>query len=245
MSWREEQISDTRLILGDCREILPTLPKVDAVVTDPPYGISWKRGMYGISWKRGVPHDGIANDEDTSARDELLAMIAVPAIVFGSFYAAYPEHLKQILVWHKPPDSGVIGSVTGFRRDAEPIFLVGKWPIRTVEVSSIFRTLRGQVGITTETGHPHTKPLELMEALVRLVPGRTILDPFMGSGTTGVAAVKLGRKFIGIEIEPKYFDIACRRIEEASKQPDLFIPRAAEAKQETLFDSYQSTPLPR
>jgi site-specific DNA-methyltransferase (adenine-specific)/modification methylase len=69
--------------------------------------------------------------------------------------------------------------------------------------------------------------------LALLPDARTILDPFMGSGTTGVAAVKLGRKFIGIEIEPKYFDIACRRIEEGSRQPDLFIARPAPPVQES------------
>lgn len=109
------------LYLGDCREILPTLGKVDAVVTDPPYGIGWRRG---VNYARGSKaHNGIANDQDTSARDTLLEMVDAPSIVFGSFYAPYPAKIKQLLVWHKPPDSGIVGSVTGFRRDAEPIFL--------------------------------------------------------------------------------------------------------------------------
>ena len=80
--------------------------------------------------------------------------------------------------------------------------------------------------------HPTQKPIELMEWCLSLLPdASTILDPFMGSGTTGVACVKLGRRFIGIEIEPRYFDIACRRIEEATKQPDLFIEPPREAEQ--------------
>lgn len=84
--------------------------------------------------------------------------------------------------------------------------------------------------------HQTRKPLILMKDLVSLFSNRnqTILDPFMGSGTTGVAAVRLGRKFIGIEIEPKYFDIACRRIGEALKQPDLFIESPKPMRQETL-----------
>ncbi|WP_453942478.1 DNA methyltransferase [Bradyrhizobium elkanii] len=123
---------------------------------------------------------------------------------------------------------------TGFRRDAEPIFLVGDWPVRTVESSSVLRTLRGQAGITTETGHPHTKPVDLMKTLVGLAPGQTILDPFMGSGTTGVAAVKLGRRFIGIEIDPAYFDIACQRIQAAHDAPDMFVEPIAPAKQEAF-----------
>jgi len=84
--------------------------------------------------------------------------------------------------------------------------------------------------------HPTQKPIAVMEWVLREVTedGQVILDPFMGSGTTGVAAVKLGRKFIGIEIEPKYFDIACRRISDALKQPDMFIERPAPVKQEAL-----------
>jgi DNA modification methylase len=218
---RKEVIGNAELYLGDCLEILPTLPKVDAVITDPPYGIAWKRGVNHA--RASKAHKGIANDEDTSARDEMLSAVhGLPAAVFGSFYAPFPEHTKQVCVWQKPPDSGLVGSVTGFRRDAEPIFLVGPWPVRSVERSSVFRTMRGQSGITTETGHPHTKPVELMAQLIELAPGRSVLDPFMGSGTTGVACVNLGRKFIGIEIEPKYFDIACERIENAQRQQRLF-----------------------
>ena len=217
---RKETIGDAVLYLGDCLEILPTLPKVDAVVTDPPYGIAWKRGIHRA--RNSKAHDGIINDHDTKARDRMLALVSAPAAVFGSFYAPYPENTKQVCVWQKPPDSGLVGSVTGFRRDVEPIFLVGAWPVRKVERSSVFRTMRGQSGITTETGHPHTKPVELMGQLIELVPHGAILDPFMGSGTTGVACANLGRKFIGIEIEERYFDIAVERIAAAYAQGRLF-----------------------
>jgi DNA modification methylase len=230
---RIERIHDAVLYLGDARELLGTLPRVDAIVSDPPYGIGWKRGINNA--RNSKAHDGIQGDEDTSARDFVLAQFPnIPAVLFGSFYAPYPHNLKQLLVWNKPPDSGLVGSVTGFRRDAEPVFLTGPWPVRTCERSSILRTLRGQAGIVTETGHPHTKPSDLMRDLVEMTPGETVLDPFMGSGTTGVACAKLGRKFIGIEIEPKYFDIACRRIEAAYKQPDLFHEKPAPAKQEAM-----------
>jgi site-specific DNA-methyltransferase (adenine-specific) len=85
--------------------------------------------------------------------------------------------------------------------------------------------------------HQTEKPIPLMRELVGLFtqPDSIILDPFMGSGTTGVAAVKLGRRFIGVEIEPRYFDIACRRIAEALKQPDFFVERPAPAKQEAFL----------
>jgi DNA modification methylase len=204
---------NVQLYCADCLNVLPTLGPVDAVITDPPYGIGWKRGLNRARHSKAQP--GILGDESTATRDEALAGIDAPAIVFGSFYAARPAYTKQVLVWHKPPDSGLVGSVTGFRRDAEPIYLVGDWPIRKVRRSCVFRTVRGQGATAKEAGHPHAKPLDLMRELVEACPGNSILDPFMGSGTTGVAAVQLGRKFIGIEIERKYFDIAAKRISAA------------------------------
>jgi DNA modification methylase len=230
---RREVIGDCELWLGDCLEILPRLGFIGALVVDPPYGIKWKRGVNKA--RNSKPHAGIQNDHDTTVRDEVLAAFSdTPAVVFGSFYAKFPQKIKQILVWHKPPDSGLVGSVTGFRRDAEPIFLVGKWPVRTVEQSSVLRTMEGQAGTVTATGHPHTKPLELMKRLVRLTPGEPILDCFMGSGTTLVACAKLGRKGIGIEIDEGYFDIACERVRKAYDQPDLFIDRPAPLVQQDL-----------
>jgi hypothetical protein len=200
---------------GDCRDVLPTLPKVDLVLTDPPYGIGWCRGLNNA--RNSKAHDGIVGDEDTSVRDEALAIVrGVRAIVFGSFYAPFPANVKQILVWHKPDDSGVVGSTTGFRRDAEPIFLCGEWSMMTVQASSVFRSNGGQSAVTTATGHPHTKPLKVVADLLRLAGGRFVLDPFMGSGTTLVAAKRLGRRAIGIEIEERYCEIAVRRVQEAS-----------------------------
>lgn len=226
MSFEPVIIGRATLYLGDCRDVLPTLPKSCAVVTDPPYGIAWKRGTNNA--RNSKPHKGIANDHDTSTRDAALELCApAPAIVFGSFYAPYPAATKQVLVWHKPADSGLVGSVTGFRRDAEPVFLVGDWPQRTVERSSVLRTIAGQAGTVTETGHPHTKPVGLMKQLAEMAPGTTILDPFMGSGSTGVAAVQIGKEFIGIEIDPDYFAIACKRIDAAQRQGDFFVEAAA------------------
>jgi site-specific DNA-methyltransferase (adenine-specific) len=197
---------------GDCREILPHLEPVDLVCMDPPYGISWKRGIN--SARSSKKNDGIQNDHDTSARDECLAIIGDrPAIVFGSFYAPFPLGVKQVLVWHKPADSGLYGSTTGFRRDAEPIFLCGFWPITTVKRSSVFKIQRGQSCTVSETGHPHTKPVGLIVQLLEFAPSYgTILDPFMGSGTTLRAAKDLGRKAIGIELEEKYCEVAAKRL---------------------------------
>lgn len=234
MSFEMVEIGGSKLFLGDCREILPTLEAVDAVVTDPPYGIGWKRGLN--SARNSKPHDGIANDHDTTTRDDALRLIEWKyGFVFGSFYAPFPELLKQVLIWHKPPDSGIVGSVTGFRRDAEPIFMVGSWPVRTVDRSSVIHFPGGQAATVTETGHPHTKPIALIKTLVEKTSG-VVLDPFMGSGTTGVACAQLGREFIGIEIDPNYFRVACARIKEAQKQPDLFVvPKQPQPEQETLL----------
>jgi DNA modification methylase len=195
---------------GDCREILP-LVEADVLVTDPPYGIAWKRGVNNA--RNSKAHAGIINDHDTSVRDSVMAVWPGPSVVFGSFYARFPYGVKQVLVWRKPTDAGVVGSVTGFRRDAEPVFLCGEWPQRTVQWSSVLGPgAPGIAATAAQTGHPHTKPVALMRFLINACPPGTILDPFMGSGTTLRAAKDLGRKAIGIEIEEKYCEIAAQRL---------------------------------
>jgi DNA modification methylase len=217
---RIETIGNAVLYLGDCREILPTLPKVDAVITDPPYGIGWTKPFIENGNSRA--HAGIQNDGNCAARDEMLALHNGRAIVFGSFQAQFPADVRQVLIWHKPGDAGLFGTVAGYRRDIEPIFLCGQWDAEPVKRSSVLRGLakfRGHAA--AEADHPHVKPVDLLEKLVTATVADVVLDPFMGSGTTGVACMNLGRKFIGIEIEPKYFDIACRRIEDAQRQQRL------------------------
>jgi site-specific DNA-methyltransferase (adenine-specific) len=196
---------------GDCHEIMPTLD-FDVIVTDPPYGISWAQGANSVSGCKA--HPGILNDEDTTARDEALALRrSAPALVFGSFYAPQPADIKQILVWQKGDTQGVVGSVTGYRRDVEPVYLVGDWPKRNVEWSSVVRSLRGSWNDElSATGHPHTKPLDLMRLLVERCPPGVVLDPFMGSGSTLRAAKELGRKAIGIEINEEYCQVAVNRL---------------------------------
>lgn len=231
---RKEVIGDCTLYLGDCMEVLSVINGVDAILSDPPYGISWKRGSNKA--RSSKSHKGIENDDDVSARDDLLSCFPDKmAAVFGSFYKPFPLNTKQVLVWHKPADSGLVGSVTGFRRDAEPIFLVGPWPNRIVEQSSVLRTMKGQSSTVTETGHPHTKPVDLMKTLAGFIPkGYVIFDPFMGSGTTGVACCQLGRPFIGVEIDEGYFDIAVKRIREAQRSPDMFFTPTPKAEQVPL-----------
>lgn len=198
---------------GDCREILPELQGgAEVLVTDPPYGIAWKRSANEA--RSSKAHAGITGDASTEVRDDALAILPdLPALVFGSFYAPFPARLKQVLIWPKPADAGVVGSTTGYRRDAEPVFMVGPWPIQTVKWSSVLLSgARGIAATVTATGHPHTKPTALMRTLIERCPAGVVADPFMGSGTTLRAAKDLGRKAIGIEIEERYCEIAAQRL---------------------------------
>lgn len=196
---------------GDCREIIPHL-EFSAAVVDPPYGIGWSRG---VNHRRGSkPHPGIRGDTDTSVRDAALALMGdTPAAVFGSFYAPFPCGVRQVLVWRKPPDAGVVGSTTGYRRDVEPVFLVGDWPRQNVAWSALLESHRRSIAaIVRETGHPHTKPLDVIRDLVARCPEGVVLDPFMGSGTTLRAAKDLGRRAFGIESDERYCEMAAMRL---------------------------------
>jgi site-specific DNA-methyltransferase (adenine-specific) len=211
---RVERIGDATLYLGDCRTILPTLGKVDAVVTDPPYGMGFQSNY------RLQKHVEIANDHS----DECLLMAAGIEASHSKYVFCRWDNLqavpkpKSVITWVK--NNWSMGDLEGeHARQTETIlFYRGE--------SHFFPCGRPQDVIRADrTGnnlHPSEKPVGLMGAVVRWTHG-TVLDPFMGSGSTGVACAKLGRKFIGIEIDPGYFDIACRRIEEAYKQPDFFI----------------------
>lgn len=197
---------------GDAREILPTLEPA-VVVTDPPYGIGWTIGAGTSQMGCGQGHDGIVGDEDTSARDDVLAMASCPQIVFGSFYAPHPANVAQVLVWRKPMGAGVVGSVTGWKRDAEPVFLCGKWPVRDAAWSSVLEPGAPNNKVLALTAeHPHRKPVGLMRELLTRCPPGLVADPFMGSGSTLRAAKDLGRKAIGIEIEERYCEMAARRM---------------------------------
>jgi site-specific DNA-methyltransferase (adenine-specific)/modification methylase len=205
MTGRVEQIGDATLYLGDCRDILPTLGRVDAVVTDPPYGIGFgekhtkwsaNRGTVLGEWDREIP--------DISA----LVDLADDVIIWGGERFGLPV-TRGWLTWAKP--------------DAAPTFASTEFAWTNRDKPA--RHLVYSIGATNaeRVGHPTQKPLRVMEWSLGFIPNaQTILDPFMGSGTTGVACANLGRAFIGIEREPSYFDIACRRIEEAYKQPRLF-----------------------
>lgn len=194
---------------GDCREILPALGEcADVLVTDPPYGIGWTLPGYN----GGRAHDGIANDDDLAARDWVLGALShLPQIVFGSPVAPLPKDVKQVLVWAKPDDAGIFGSIGGWRRDWEAIYLLGPWPPAPAQRSAILKTKQGTATYLNGQ-HPHAKPVPLIRQLIATAPPGMVVDPFMGSGTTLVAAKESGRQAIGIEIEERYCEIAAKRL---------------------------------
>ena len=228
MSFREKVIGDCRMILGDCREVLPTLGKVDAVVTDPPYGINHKMTQGGNSPRNTKPIFGDDQPFDPSP------LLRWPCLMFGADHFSERLPAGTFHVWDKNPS----GAVSDAFSDAELFWT--SWGC----ARRVFRHLWKGMCQASEKGgkqrwHPTQKPIALMEFCLNLAPkSKVILDPFMGSGTTGVACVKLGRKFIGIEIDPGYFDIACKRISDAYKQPDMFVEApAAKPEQLSLMES--------
>ncbi|MEZ0063996.1 DNA modification methylase [Bradyrhizobium elkanii] len=229
---RKETIAEgITLYLGDCREVLPWLPTAaDIVVTDPPYGISHSSN-HGASWQG----QEIQNDTDTSVRDEVLAPYDNVA-AFGTWKTPPIDRAKGCLVWDKGPAFGMGDLRFPWKLSWELIYIRGTiWRGSRDE-----GVLKGHMQVSWESrgrSHPHQKPVSLCASIIQKAPltGRmVVLDPFMGSGTTGVAAVSLGKRFTGVEIDQKFFDVACRRIEEATKQADLFITKPPPAKQETL-----------
>ena len=195
---------------GDCREITEWLT-ADVLVMDPPYGRGW--GSHG-GYNGGVDHKGIVGDESTAARDTALALWGERrAVVFGDLMLSAPAGAKQVLVYAKPPGSGLHGAVNGYFRDAEAVYLVGSWVAKPAGRSSIIRSGASFGGFPANRyGHPHAKPVDVMEGLIRDCPDGTIADPFAGSGSTLVAARNLGRPTIGVELEERYCEQAARRL---------------------------------
>ena len=213
---REERIGGQRLILGDSRGVLPLMPQPDAIVTDPPYGIgitksnrlAVSRGMGGKSW-----------DDEPADMTTLLAL-GCQMIVWGGNYFDLPP-CRGPLVWDK----------NNAGRDFAD-FEMAWTNLDMVARRIVYRPMNMDGGKM----HPTQKPIAVMEWCLGFMPkAHTILDPFAGSGTTLVACQRLGRMGTGIEIDPEYFEIACRRVEEATRQPDLFVAPPEQPKQETLL----------
>ncbi len=246
---RKEVLAEgIELWLADCRDVLPTLGKVDAVVTDPPYGQSYKVNTFYKGGKREnavVQRNGkmlvvspnvyepIEGDDEPFDPSPLISF-APEVIIFGAHKFADRLPPGGWFVWDKVPNGKVRD-----QGDGEAAWINRDLPLR------IFRLLwdglcvgegaRHEVTAGQKRYHPAQKPEALMHWVLGFVHGCSVLDPYMGAGATGVAAVKRGKNFVGIEEVEKYFDIACRRISEALKQPDMFIDRPAPAKQEVML----------
>lgn len=235
---RVETIGNATIYLGDCREILPMLPKVDAVITDPPYEAEAHTDMRRTS--RGI-QTGQNDVLDFAAMDEATRrFVAEAAVSTCHGWALFFCQVEATAVWR----DALIAAGAKYRRsmawvkpDSSPQFN-GQGPAQGYECISASWcgagksrwNAGGKRGVYTFNcntgrwgGHPTEKPVALMEALIAdfTDAGALVADPFMGSGTTGVACFNLGRRFIGVEREPKYFEIACRRIEDAQRQGRL------------------------
>lgn len=234
---RTEVIGDATLYLGDCMDILLTLPKVDAVITDPPYGMSWDTDSKRFSGGERERQRGPGRDDWGAIHQDAMPFdpqpwLAFPKVIlWGANHFASRLPIGTTLVWIKK-DAHLFGT---FLSDAEVGWQKGGYGVYCCHKSfpppSRIAENDGQ-----RAAHPTQKPVALMAwCLDRLGSPQSVLDPFMGSGSTGVAALQAGRTFIGIEREPKYFETACRRIEVAAKQGQLFDPPAPVALQESLI----------
>lgn len=217
---RKETIGRATLYLGDCRDVLPTITDIAGVLTDPPFGIGYVSG-YATDrlWAGGR---AIANDQDTTARDEALAMFGdTPALVFGSRRRPVTPGCKMVLIWDKGPALGMGDLSLPWKPTTEEIHVVGKGYVGKRDKGAVIYHPPVQSMAKNGRQHPNEKPVGLLRVLLQSLPDGPICDPFMGSGSTGVACMLEGRKFIGCEIDPAYFDIACRRIEDAQRQGSL------------------------
>lgn len=270
-------IGDATLYCGDCREILPTLPMVDAVLTSPPYNLGntsgggmpgkklrhsaddarglarggmgkWSGGPlangYGIHGD-AMPHDDYVAWQRTLIKhcwDRLTESGAIfynhkPRILNGILvtpFAYLPDlPIRQVVIWARA--GGINFSPAFYCPTHEWVVIIAKDDFRLRDKSASGVGDVWYIPQEVNSDHPAPFPIQLPINILETTSVKSVLDPFMGSGTTGVACANLGRKFIGIEIEPRYFDIACRRIEQAYAQPDMFIEKPAPAKQERMF----------
>ena len=248
MTFRKETLAeDIELYLGDCREVLPTLGRVSATITDPPYSFQTQTGA---RTRNDNKHAGDVLVPFSVTFDDLKERLDLCGSITDRWMVASVDWRHGISLEATPPENcKFVRAGAWVKSNSAPQF-TGDRPAPGWEFVACLHSSSGKMrwngggkrgvwhtSIENQNGHPTPKPVHLMVEWVEDFTdrGETILDPFMGSGTTGVACVKLGRKFIGIEIEPKYFDIACKRISDALKQPDFCVEKPKPAKQEALL----------
>jgi site-specific DNA-methyltransferase (adenine-specific) len=221
-----ETIGRATLYLGDAREILPTLGPIAAVVTDPPYGMAYKSGHNssrrgaGLSMARKDGNFKPINGDKTPFDPAFILALGVPTILWGANH--YNDKLQpgtRWLVWNKLIGKTPLPSGS----DLEMAWCSEKGPDRIFD--HLWRGIMraGEENIVHSAKlHPNQKPVALMAWCLAFVPSGTVLDPFMGSASTGVACLRAGREFIGIDDDPEHFETACKRIEDAQRQGSLF-----------------------
>jgi site-specific DNA-methyltransferase (adenine-specific) len=245
--FREEVIGDARLILGDCREIVRDLRDVYAVVTSPPYNLG---GFHAenTKWSYDVHPDeqpeaeyqlgqvNLLNDIDAAwvfynHKDRIVnGRTICPVSWLGRTKWA---HLQTVVIDRK---SGANVDKRRFFPVHEYVYVLADSDGRMMENEDCYTSVWQLPQVSRkDAGHPASFHLDLPLRCLRAVRPGLVLDPYMGSGTTGVAAVGLGRPFVGCEISLAYFDIACRRIEEAYRQPRLFTDPPAKPQQPSMF----------
>jgi site-specific DNA-methyltransferase (adenine-specific) len=251
---RVERIGDATLYLGDCLEVMPTLEPVDHVLGDPPYEKEAHRiGRRTMANIRTGENADLTFDAITAEARLDACQKAVPlcrgwlmwfcqAEAAGDWrdaLEASKAKYKRTMIWVKPDSSPQFnGQMPAMGYESIPLAWCGsghpKW--NGGGRRGVFTHLTNQPD--RDGRHQTEKPGPLMAELVTLFsnPGQTILDPFMGSGSTGVACAKHGRRFVGIEKDPKWFDVACERIEAAYRQPRLFREQPAKVKQDSFLD---------
>ena len=238
---RKEIIGAATLYLGDCMEVLPTLPKVDAVITDPPYGIAYEHsgGGLGVGARRNSNRP--IHGDDAPFDPSHIATLAPFVLMFGAdhFRARLPDG-GTFIAWDK---SLGVGPADSFA-DAEFAWCSAK--VKRNAIRFLWKGVACEKA-GEENGaryHPTMKPQGVMRICIELAgDAPLILDPYMGSGSTGVAAVRMGRKFIGCEIDERHFETACRRIEDAQRVQDMFAHEVRDAyeitaQQADLLDGF-------
>lgn len=246
------------LYLGDCRDILPTIGRVGSVISDPPYE-AVMQNKWGVLSRNApsshVRHEDLGFDAIDHMRDDV-ASVAVAACdgwlvlfcmaegvrAWRDAIEASGARYKRAMVWVKPdamPQFNGQGPSVGHEMLVAAWCGTGHSKWNGGGKPGVFTFNKNTIGAE----HPTQKPLPLMAELVRLFsfPGEVVCDPFAGSGTTGIAAVKLGRRFIGIEQDQKWFDLACRRISDALKQPDFFVEKPKPPKQESWDEMWSKS----
>jgi site-specific DNA-methyltransferase (adenine-specific) len=255
---RTEVIGSATLYLADCRDVLPTLSGVDAVITSPPYNLGNKTGggfpnVAGRDWdttptgkwQRAAIADGYGSHHDNMPwgeyedwqRATLAALWATLAETGAIFYNHKPRArnkemwlpltlnpglpLRQIVTWARA--GGMNYSIRHYVPTYEWIMVFAKPAFRLRDIPASGAGDLWTIFQEANALHPAPFPVELSLRVLETLDRGLALDPFMGSGSTGIAAARRGWKFVGVENHPPYFDIACRRIEQAQRQRDLFI----------------------